>query len=696
MSVFRTAVSDYKERGWKTIPIPAGHKHPKHKDWQSKDHPFETWHTGVGVQFGPPSDGLLDVDLDCPEAVELARFFLPETECVFGRKGAPCSHWLYVSDAWEQAETVTTQFTDIEEKGEHGVMLLELRTGRVDENGKVKGAQSMVPPSLHPSGERVKWDRDGEPAWVDADEIREVVSTVAAAALLVRHYPSKGRRHEAFRTLGGFLARASWDEERITNFVEGVVTVARDDQRADRIEAASSAVAAMNRGEQVSGTPRMVEIFGAPIVKKLRNWLGSSDIDSGDQTTNTTSSEQPKPRTIDEVVEVFQRWLELRDMRPVYAMVGMIAANLLPGDPVWLGLVGPPSSAKTELLNATARLPFVVRAATLTQAALLSGTPKKQRDRRASGGLLRQLGDMGILVCKDFGSVLSMRMEARAELLAALREIYDGEWTRHLGSDGGMTLSWAGKTGLLFGCTGVIDQHYSVIGAIGDRFLLSRFEPVEQGQFERALDHAGEVTKVMRAELAAAVAGLFVNKLPEPRPLSKPEIARLSKVCGLVVRLRGAVARDHNTKEIEAVYGAEGTARLGLTLERLLAGLDILGVDRRTAFDVVEKVAFDSVPPQRVEVYAYLLHNRKCKPTTTREVGEALGLPANTVRRRLEELMAYGVVMRSPFQKGVADEWITGPMGRPVWPESGTTKKSTWRPFDSRASCGEGDDEEGE
>ena len=92
----------------------------------------------------------------------------------------------------------------------------------------------------------------------------------------------------------------------------------------------------------------------------------------------------------------------------------------------------------------------MVQAATITVAGLLSGTPKKQRDKGAQGGLLRQIGDFGFIVLKDFGSILSMHTETRAEVLAALREIYDGAWTRHVGSDGGRTLAWQGKVGLLF------------------------------------------------------------------------------------------------------------------------------------------------------------------------------------------------------------------------------------------------------
>src|SRR5262249_13890809 len=93
---------------------------------------------------------------------------------------------------------------------------------------------------------------------------------------------------------------------------------------------------------------------------------------------------QPAPApapayTIAAAVGVFRKWLALPNATRVYAPLGALAANILPGDPVWLGLLAPPSSAKTELLLSAAGLPHVVHASTLTPAALLSGTPKNQQ-----------------------------------------------------------------------------------------------------------------------------------------------------------------------------------------------------------------------------------------------------------------------------------------------------------------------------
>jgi hypothetical protein len=370
-------------------------------------------------------------------------------------------------------------------------------------------------------------------------------------------------------------------------------------------------------------------------------------------------ADPPPPCAIDETLAVFDEWLLLPDPTPIYAVLGTVAANLLPGDPVWTGLIGPPSSAKTEILNSISELPNVVQAATLTVAGLLSGVPKKQRTAGAKGGLLRQIGEFGFIALKDFGSVLSMRPDAKAEVLAALREIYDGAWTRHLGSDGGRTLSWQGKVGLLFGATGVYDSHYSVVGALGDRFLLSRLAPVGRGQFGRALKHGGAGTIQMRKELAESVVRLFAGRREEPRPIAEDEIELIDSIIMLAVRLRGAIERDRQKREIEAVYGAEGTARIGLTLERLLAGLDTLGVERNLALGVVKAVAMDSVPPARRRAYEHLhaLHQDGKETASTTAVAEVLALPSVTTRRVLEDLTAYGLIERRVQGQGKADLW---------------------------------------
>src|SRR5262249_44719643 len=228
------------------------------------------------------------------------------------------------------------------------------------------------------------------------------------------------------------------------------------------------------------------------------------------------------------------------------------------------------------------------------------------------------------------------------ETLAALREIYDGSWTRHLGSAGGKSFTWKGKVAVLFGATEVIDAHHSVIGAMGDRFLLSRLKPVAgKKQFARALKHAGTGIGERRRELHEGEKKLFKNRRTETSQINKEETEAIGKAIALAVRLRGAVARDYRSREIEAIYGAEGTARIGLALERLLAGLDTLGMDRKQALTIVEEVALDSVPPLRRRAYDCIC---KYSNVETTDVAIELGLPTGSARRILEDLEAHGLV----------------------------------------------------
>jgi hypothetical protein len=183
--------------------------------------------------------------------------------------------------------------------------------------------------------------------------------------------------------------------------------------------------------------------------------------------------------------------------------------------------------------------------------------------------------------------------------------------------------------------------------------------PVGQGQFKRALVHAGPKPKQMRKELTQAVARLFAGRRTEPRPITDEDANEIERTILLAVRLRGTVERDRRNYEIENIPGAEGPARIGLALERLLAGLDTLGVDRATALEVVKSVALDSVPPNRRRAYEFL--DAIGSEASTTAVANKLGLPTNTARRILEDLTAYGLAKRISQGQGQADNWARLP-----------------------------------
>src|SRR5699024_7444806 len=119
--------------------------------------------------------------------------------------------------------------------------------------------------------------------------------------------------------------------------------------------------------------------------------------------------------------------------------------------------------------------PGVITASNISsEGALLSATSEKERSNGASGGLLRELGDDGILLLKDVTSILSMSGDRRDTVLGALREVFDGEWTRKAGVDGGSTFTWTGHCTVIGAVTEKWDSHHAVIAAMGDRFMLVR------------------------------------------------------------------------------------------------------------------------------------------------------------------------------------------------------------------------------
>lgn len=147
------AALEYAARGWRVIPVRAGEKRPYLDEWQraasnDEERVIAWWEAGpddnVGVVLGEGSD-LIDVEADSAEAEEL---------------------W---NEIWRRSgldHPVTPTFKSV--RGKHRLFRwsaelpqakavfkigsLEIRTG----NGG-KGAQTVFPPSRHPSGVRYEW-----------------------------------------------------------------------------------------------------------------------------------------------------------------------------------------------------------------------------------------------------------------------------------------------------------------------------------------------------------------------------------------------------------------------------------------------------------------------------------------------------------------------------------------------------------
>jgi DeoR-like helix-turn-helix domain len=379
------------------------------------------------------------------------------------------------------------------------------------------------------------------------------------------------------------------------------------------------------------------------------------------------ASDIAAPTPLDELLAAFHRWLFLPDPGLIYALLGTVAANRMAGDPVWLMLVGASSSGKTEGLLSLARLPHVHIRSVITESGLLSGTPTKEKAADARGGLLREIGEFGYLILKDFTSILSMHRDARAAILAALREIYDGHWSRNLGVDGGRTLTWRGKLALLAGCTATIDTHHAVIGTMGERFVFYRLPQLtaeqEQEQARRALATTGQEA-IMRAELASAVETLFSTlELPQAPPcVSDAEQTQLITLATLAARCRSPVEREGYSHEIQLIPPGEAPSRLVRILVRLFTGMMAVGISRDRAWHALVKVALDCMPALRRAVLEQLLHAEGPLETTT--LAAQLGYPTQTTRRSLEDLAAHHVVTRHPAGKGKADRWALSEWAR--------------------------------
>ncbi len=250
---------------------------------------------------------------------------------------------------------------------------------------------------------------------------------------------------------------------------------------------------------------------------------------------------------------------------------------------------------------------------------------------------------------------MSMRHEPRQEVISQLREIHDGQYIKSFGI--GKTITWRGKMGLIAACTPIWDKYYSVIGAMGDRFLIyrSNTQDVEKMGLQ-AQKKVGQEAQ-MRKELKTAF-HKFINQLGT---MKKVEFKKDETINQQIVYLacfcaysRCPIERDHRTRHIQYQPKAEGPARLTKQFMQLGAALAIIhgknSIDLNV-YEIIKRIARDLISVQRLRIIRHLWEQRAFEHINewrkTKEISAGVNMPVNTAKLVLEDLMTVGALNRN-------------------------------------------------
>jgi hypothetical protein len=309
--------------------------------------------------------------------------------------------------------------------------------------------------------------------------------------------------------------------------------------------------------------------------------------------------------------------------------------NLLP---LWLVVIGASSGGKTEALKALSRAVAGKWQGSVTSKTFISHS----KAGTGNNSLLHRLGDRQLLAIPDFSELLAKQKNERNEILAQLRMIYDGQYSRSTGMGQSDCEDWSGHITVIAAATPIVSLFQTLHNQLGERFIHLRLSAVgEKDQEELAMQVlAGNFNPDFankRLELA------FCNTIHEAATriaevhLEQDTQRRIAALIQFTALARTGVIRDRNTKKVVLPPTPENVPRLGQQLKALalaliaIRGTKTLGPDD---YLIVERIALDSIP----EPAGAILWSVYEGLTKASEIARRVRLSIDAVKLHLEDL----------------------------------------------------------
>ena len=203
-------------------------KIPAASDWPNQGKPLDEVilaNGNLGLILGLTS-GILDIDLDCMEAKELANVILPVPHAVFDRGSTDSGHYLYRASSFGPRKTFNADGAKS--------TLVELRGD---------GSQTMIPPSIHPNAIKLAFTSfNGERFKVEYDALLRSVSMLAACSEIAQNW-HEGCRDDLALAFTGLCLKQNVEPNLLMHMVQRICEITSDDEVDDRLNAQSLLIA---------------------------------------------------------------------------------------------------------------------------------------------------------------------------------------------------------------------------------------------------------------------------------------------------------------------------------------------------------------------------------------------------------------------------------------------------------------------
>jgi GTPase SAR1 family protein len=359
--------------------------------------------------------------------------------------------------------------------------------------------------------------------------------------------------------------------------------------------------------------------------------------------------------TLNEIKQAYKEIFYIENDELLDLMCAIAISCWTKSDAIWLLIIGAPSSGKTEFVNTLAGLEFAHQISSMTENSFLSAMPGSDGKEKS---LLHRIGKNGMILMKDYTSILSLKEELRKKILGDMREIYEGWIKKETGT--GKKLEWKGKI--------------NFVGAVTDSIYLGEGDDASMGRrtIDYVMPHLTSTVRIKMAKRSSQNIGdaqtkrdklkvMFAEfieikrkELPEVLP-SLPEelLNELITIADFSTQMRTATKRDFHGN---LMFAPENEAPMRMSNQLMILAQVLIflndGILKQEHHDILCKVALDSISRQRRVTLQVLA---KYSAVTTKGLAQELNYPTKTTLSWLEDINVIGGCSR--YLAGSSDMW---------------------------------------